>query len=71
MHVDVNGWHLYLKDITATKGLKMDQVTLQTPQKCPYLSCSANVASCHSQSAEQAVMMLLVLGEMAMSHASR
>ncbi|KAK9809445.1 hypothetical protein WJX73_008183 [Symbiochloris irregularis] len=26
VHVDVNGWHLYLKDITATKGLKLDQV---------------------------------------------
>ena len=25
VHVDVNGWHLFLRDITATQGLKMDQ----------------------------------------------
>lgn len=29
MHVDVNGWHLYLRDITATKQFKMDQALAQ------------------------------------------
>lgn len=26
MYVDVQGWHLYLKDITVEKDLKMNQV---------------------------------------------
>lgn len=29
VHVDVNGWHLFLRDITVTQGIKMDQALAQ------------------------------------------
>ncbi|KAK9820230.1 hypothetical protein WJX72_007723 [[Myrmecia] bisecta] len=29
VYLDVNGWHLYLRDVTATKGLKLHQVLAQ------------------------------------------
>ena len=29
VHVDINGWHLYLRDMSATQGFKMDQVLAQ------------------------------------------